>query len=154
MSERINPPACMTVPAVPRGRGKPLAAKSAGLRERAWWLIRTLCKPFTLDDLLFTLNDSGQADAVGHLGKYLRHLERCGVLTRLARRAPGRAPTSNGCVIWRLRRDLGPKAPVWRDKAQALWDPNGKTEIRPADVRLDEARPAGERTEGTEEARA
>lgn len=124
MSKRINPPARMAVRVAPRGRGKPQANTSSGLRERAWWLIRTLAQPFTLDDLLYTLNDGGKRDAYGNLSKYVAKLAAVGVLSRLERRAPGRGITSNGCVIWRLRVDLGPKAPVWRRAAAALWDPN------------------------------
>lgn len=110
--------------ATARRRGKPFAASAGGLRERAWWLARTT-RRFTLDELLLTLADGTEGDAAGNLGKYLRGLERVGVLRRLARRVPGLAPTSNGHVIWRLVRDLGPLAPVWRQRGGgAVWDPN------------------------------
>lgn len=79
---------------------------------------------FTLDDLLLTLAEPGMRDAPGNLLKYVRALERVGVLVRLQRRVPGQALQSNGHVIWRLARDLGRQAPVWRSRQQLLWDPN------------------------------
>jgi hypothetical protein len=135
VSETIDPVARMTVRPVRRGRGRPEAARCSGLRERAWWLMRTLPR-FTLDDLLFTLADGGERDAAGNLRKYCRALERVGVLRRLDRRAPGRAPTSNGLVIWRLVRDLGRQAPVWRTGMQALWDPNCNAYLWPVQTAL------------------
>lgn len=108
---------------VPAKRGRPYTRKTSGLRERAWWLMRKLPR-FTIDDLLFTLADGGEQDAPGNLTKYVRALERVGVLSRLMRRAPGNTPTSNGHVIWRLARDLGRTAPVWRSASQQLFDPN------------------------------
>jgi hypothetical protein len=131
MSERIQPVARMTVTVCRRGKGRPQQQRTSGLRERAWWLMRQHPR-FTLDDLLFTLNDSGAKDAPGNLTKYIAGLEAVGVLVRLQRRAPGRAPTSNGHVIWRLARDLGRQAPVWRAKQRALWDPNSSTLIAAA----------------------
>ncbi|MBL8350489.1 MAG: hypothetical protein JNL87_09250 [Burkholderiaceae bacterium] len=113
----------MTVPVAPRRRGRPAAKRTRGLRERAWWVMRELPR-FTLDDLLLTLVDDGQKDAPSNLQKYISALERVGVLVRLQRRVPGSAPTSNGHVIWRLARDLGRAAPVWRSTQRVVFDPN------------------------------
>lgn len=121
MCDRIASPASMAVPPQRRRRIRKVCT---GLRDRAWWLIRALGKPFTVDDLLFTISDGGAKDPAGNLARYLLALERAGVLARLQRRAPGRSPTSNGLVIWRLVRDLGPRAPVRRRDGQGLWDPN------------------------------
>ena len=117
-----NTAARMTVPCQ-RGRGRPVVGHATGLRQKAWWVIRSLPR-FTLDDLLFQLADGTQRDAPANLQKYISALERVGVLVRLQRRMPGKAPTSNGHVIWRLARDLGRTAPVWRAKQQVLFDPN------------------------------
>ena len=122
MTSVTNTVARMTVPCR-RGRGRLLAKRSSGLRERAWWLMCQV-RRFTLDDLLLTLADGTQRDAPGNLQKYISALERVGVLVRLARRMPGNTPTSNGHVIWRLARDLGRTAPVWRARQQVLFDPN------------------------------
>ena len=120
MTRVCNPAARMTVPVK---RGRPFTPRTTGLRERSWWVIRSLPR-FTLDDLLFQLADGTQRDAPANLQKYNSALERVGVLVRLARRMPGNTPTSNGHVIWRLARDLGRAAPVWRAKQQVLFDPN------------------------------
>jgi len=112
----------MTVP-VQRSRGRPHAKKTRGLRQRAWWVMREVPR-FTLDDLLLTLVDDGQKDAPSNLQKYISALERVGVLVRLARRVAGSTPTSNGHVIWRLARDLGRAAPVWRSAQRVVFDPN------------------------------
>lgn len=132
MVQITNTAARMTVP-VRRGRGRPLAKKTRGLRERAWWVMREVPR-FTLDDLLLTLVDGGQKDAPSNLQKYISALERVGVLERLQRRAPGNSPTSNGHVIWRLARDLGRKAPVWRGAQQVLFDPNNGALMPPLAV--------------------
>ena len=122
MTAVANTAARMTVPCQ-RGRGRPVAGHTTGLRQKAWWVMRSLPR-FTLDDLLFQLADGSQRDAPSNLQRYISALERVGVLVRLARRMPGNTPTSNGHVIWRLARDLGRAAPVWRAKQQVLFDPN------------------------------
>jgi hypothetical protein len=129
----------MTVVVPRRPTGRPAARQATGLRERAWWLIRTLRKPFTLDDLLFTLNDGGFKDAHGNLLVYLKRLEITGVVGRLKRRAIGASPQSRGAVLWRLRQDLGPVPPVWRSKNGALWDPNSQVLIPPIEAEAEAA---------------
>lgn len=118
----------MTVARPRRGRGHPHAKRTTGLRERAWWVMREVPR-FTLDDLLLKLAEPGMKDAPGNLLKYISALERVGVLKRLERRVPGTSLTSNGHVIWRLARDLGRQAPVWRSAQQVLWDPNAAVAI-------------------------
>lgn len=104
-------------------RGRPHAKSSSGLRARAWWVIRK-DRIFTLEKMLFSVADGSERDAPGNLQKYISALERVGVLARLERREPGAAATSNGHVVWRLVRDLGRKAPVWRAAQSVLFDPN------------------------------
>lgn len=133
MSERILGPARMSVPCPARPRGRPITDQTSGLRERAWWLMRQLPR-FTLDELLLTLADGSERDAESNLRKYIRRLERSGVLARLQRRAPGASKRSNGQLIWRLARDLGRLAPVWRGAQGALWDPNKGELIQPPPV--------------------
>lgn len=106
-----------------RGRGRPMRQRTSGLRERAWWLMRQVPR-FTLDDLLLTLVDGSEGDPKSNLLKYVSALERVGVLARHSRRQPGTALTSPGAVIWKLVRDLGRQAPVWRSQHQVLFDPN------------------------------
>lgn len=58
---------------------------------------------------------------------YLRKLARAGIVVRMAVRAKGDAPTSNGFVRFALPRDLGPLAPVTRKGF--VFDPNSKSKI-------------------------
>lgn len=60
--------------------------KTIGLRQRAWWVMRR-CVSFTLPELLATLADGSERDAINNLGKYVRALERQGS-------SPGKASAS------------------------------------------------------------
>lgn len=115
---------------VARRRGRPHAQCSTGLRARAWWVIRKE-RLFTLEKLLFSVADGSERDATANLQKYISALERVGVLVRLARRALGTTATNNGHghVVWRLVRDLGRQAPVWRSVQKVLFDPNSSALI-------------------------
>lgn len=99
-----------------------MGVKASGLRVKAWRTIRHLRK-FTLNELLDINATGAEKDAPSNLLKYLARLEQYGVLVRLARRA-GDAMTSPGHVVWRLERDLGWDAPVWRNVQKVLWNPN------------------------------
>jgi hypothetical protein len=108
---------------------------SYGLRQRAWWVMRRRIK-FALPDLLSTLADGTERDAAGNLGKYLRALERAGILRRNTERKPGATLTSNGYISYLLVVNEGRKAPVWRQKANEVYDPNtGK--VHPMEARDD-----------------
>ena len=86
---------------------------------------------FTIDRLLETYATGAEKDAHNNVAHYLEQLEACGVVTRLSRRQPGEAQNSRGYVVWRLTRNLGLLAPVWRWKQKALWDPNRKEVVVP-----------------------
>lgn len=120
-AERCRPTSARCAVVVRRGR--PNTKFGTGLRARAWWLIRK-DRIFTLEKMLFSVADGSERDAPGNLQKYISALERVGVLARLEHREPGAAATSNGHVVWRLVRDLGRKAPVWRTAQNVLFDPN------------------------------
>lgn len=111
------------------GQGEKPRTRTTGLRERAWWHLRAH-KVVTLKDLLTTHALGHEAAPDTNLFKYLSALARAGVLARIARRVPARQ--SRGLVQWRLVRDLGPKAPVWRERSFAVYDPNAD-EILPLD---------------------
>lgn len=89
-----------------------------GLRQRAWWVMRRRIG-FTLIELLATLADGSERDAAGNLGKYLRALEKAGIV-----RQPGAALTSPGSLRYQLIINAGRKAPVWRAKTNTVFDPN------------------------------
>lgn len=103
------------------GQGERPRQKTAGLRERAWWHFRAH-KVASMRELLTTHADGDEKAAHINVYKYLMALERAGILARLPYRAPARQ--SRGMVLWRLARDLGPKAPVWRQVAKTVFDPN------------------------------
>ena len=94
-----------------------------GLRGRCWWLMRQV-GTFTIHQLLETYADGTEKEPHANIGFYLRRLEAHGVVERLERRQPGAAASSNGFIIWQLKRNLGALAPVWRRQQQVLWDPN------------------------------
>lgn len=95
--------------------------RTCGLRERAWWHLRAH-QYATLRELMTTHATGHERDAETNLLKYLSALEKAGILAR-AGRLP--AKQSRGRVLWRLVLDLGPKAPVWREKSRQIYDPNG-----------------------------
>lgn len=93
-----------------------------GLRQRAWWVMQRRVV-FTLPELLSTLATGAEKDAQSNLGKYIKALADTGFL-EIDGRAPPDSPTSNGCIRYRLVRDNGRKAPVWRQRAGGVYDPN------------------------------
>ena len=104
----------------PNGRPR---FKTRGLRQRAWWVLRNR-KEVTIEGLLNTLNDGQQKDAPSNLGKYLRALERAGIIKRSAQRVPGTALTSNGHIRYILVIDCGLEAPLWRANKKEVYAPS------------------------------
>ncbi|MGE5621485.1 MAG: hypothetical protein ACM3VY_00515 [Candidatus Bathyarchaeota archaeon] len=104
------------------GQGERPRQRTVGLRERAWWHFRAH-RLATLKELLTTHADGTEKAADNNLYKWLAALEKVGILQRSARRLPARQ--SRGQVQWKLAKDLGPKAPVWRQVAREIFDPNG-----------------------------
>lgn len=104
------------------GQGQRPRNRTSGLRERAWWHLRAH-RVATLRDILTTHAEGHEAAPDINVYKYLAALERAGILVRSAQRLPARQ--SRGRVQWRLARDLGPKAPVWRESRREIFDPNG-----------------------------
>ena len=93
-----------------------------GLRQRAWWVMRRH-GVFTLPELLATLASGAERDAESNLGRYVRALAKAGIL-KIEGRATPEKMTSNGCIRYRLAVDNGRKAPVWRNRAGVVYDPN------------------------------
>ncbi len=106
------------------GQGERAARRHTGtLREKSWRAVRQRRK-FSLNDLIVLVADGDERDIESNLGKYVRALERAGYLARMPRKEPGVAPTSNGHLRYILVRDTGPLAPVWRQSANTVYDPN------------------------------
>lgn len=105
-----------------------------GLRPRAWWVMRRRIS-FTISELMATLCDGTERDANGNLAKWLRALEKAGIVAREEKRQAGNALTSPGMLRYKLVINAGRQAPVWRAKSNTVYDPN--TEII---YQLDEVR--------------
>ena len=134
MAKPVKPTPAAAPAAKPK-RGRPFAKGGAaggatGLRGKCWWLMREL-GTFTIDRLLETYATGEEKDAHNNVDNYLFRLAACGVVERLHKRQPGEALTSPGYVVWRLARNLGPLAPVWRREQKVLWDPNRRQVVVP-----------------------
>ena len=108
------------VPVSP-GQGQRPRKKTVGLRERAWWELRAHGLA-SLKQITTTHAEGNEKAADMNLYKYLAALEKAGILTRSCKNLPARQ--GKGRVQWLLAIDLGPKAPVWRQLAQEVFDPN------------------------------
>lgn len=95
---------------------------TTGLRQQAWWVMRRRIV-FTLPELLATIATGAERDAESNIGRYVRALEKVGIL-KVDGRAPPENLTSNGCIRYRVAIDNGRKAPVWRQRAGGVYDPN------------------------------
>lgn len=96
-----------------------------GLRQRAWWVMRKRIN-FTVQELLSTLADGTERDAASNIGKYVRALEKAGIVQREEKRQAGSALTSPGMLRYRLVINAGRKAPVWRTRNNMVYDPNSE----------------------------
>lgn len=98
---------------------------TGGLRVKAWWVLRKK-RHVTLSELLLTICDGSEKSAETNLRGWLNKLVTAGLLER-ERVADGKL-TSNGSYLYRLVKDIGPKAPVVRASVSKIFDPNnGKT---------------------------
>jgi DNA-binding MarR family transcriptional regulator len=107
--------------AVHSGQGAHPRPKTIGLRARAWWEIHAH-QTVSLERILSTHASGHEKDGARNIYKYLCALEAAGILRRLERKLP--AQPSRGRAQWALARSLGPKAPVYRQKANEVYDPN------------------------------
>lgn len=98
-------------------------------RIDAWRAMRIKGGAFTLSDLIMSVARGDEKDIRINLGKYLSALESAGYLIKLSKREPGISPTSNGFARWRLVKDTGPQAPIWRQGLGTVFDPNTGEEI-------------------------
>jgi hypothetical protein len=101
---------------------------------------------FTINRLLETYATGDEKDAHNNINNFLFRLEAVGVVRRMDQRQPGESLTSPGYVVWRLERNLGMRAPVWRREQKVLWDPNAQCVLLP--LASSEAEDTGVRHEG------
>ncbi len=104
-------------------RGKCRVPQRDTLRQRAWNTIR-MGSAVTITDLLMAAKMGGERTAENNLHGYLRALVKFGYLIELPCRASGTKRNSNGFKRWRILKDTGPIAPVWRAASNTLFDHN------------------------------
>ncbi|EFO32468.1 conserved hypothetical protein [Roseibium sp. TrichSKD4] len=104
-------------------RGRCRAAQPNTLRQRAWNAMR-MSGAFTIGDLVMAAACGVEKDPEGNLRRYLKALVNAGYLVELPVRAASSKLTSNGFKRFRLVRDTGPVAPVWRHRSKGLFDHN------------------------------
>jgi len=81
------------------------------LRQRAWSAMR-LMTTFTTVDILLRAAKPDETACESNLARYLRALIAAGLIVETPRRSfVGQAPSSNGCKVYRLIKDIGEIAP-------------------------------------------
>ncbi|WP_319530844.1 hypothetical protein [uncultured Cohaesibacter sp.] len=93
------------------------------MRQRAWTAMR-MSGTFTVGDIAMAAASGSEVSPEQNLQKYFWALKRAGYLAELPIRAKGTALTSNGFKRFRLMRDTGPTAPVFRANKDCLFDHN------------------------------
>ncbi|WP_197484845.1 hypothetical protein, partial [Methylomonas koyamae] len=76
----------------------------------------------TLTDLMMAVCNGSEKNAETNLRRWLNKLIAAGLLTR--ERVDDGKLTSNGTFRYTLVKDVGPKAPVTRESAGEVYDPN------------------------------
>jgi hypothetical protein len=98
-------------------------SRSTGLKDKIWAALRMLRKA-TVPELLEIVQADGLTDPDALANRYLRMLRKAGVTAPTTKRVAGTAMTSPGFPQHVLLRDLGPKAPIWKQASRRLFDPN------------------------------
>lgn len=93
------------------------------LRQRAWNTMR-ISSSFSISDLIVAAASGSERNAENNLQLYCRKLASAGYLAELPVRQAGTRLTSNGFKRYRLLKDTGNIAPVWRPKKRELFDHN------------------------------
>lgn len=96
-------------------------------RARAWRAMRVR-RVFSLGDIIADARD-GEADPYDNLTRYVRLLIAAKYMVEVPVRTPGTSLTSPGFKRYRLVRDTGPKAPVYRPELGTMADFNTESEV-------------------------
>ena len=91
-------------------------------RERAWRSMR-IRRAFSIGDVAADAATGDQA-GIDNARRYIRNLIAAGYVAELPRRQAGTRLTSPGSKQYRLLKDTGPRAPVYRPKRDAVHDYN------------------------------
>lgn len=104
-------------------RGKCRAPQRNTLRQRAWNVMR-MGGTFTISDLAMAAADGGEKAVECNLRKYIAALVKAGYIVEMPIRAASTKLTSNGFKRFRLLKDTGSQAPVWRPRQKNIFDYN------------------------------
>ncbi|TCT37672.1 helix-turn-helix transcriptional regulator [Martelella mediterranea] len=97
------------------------------LRQRAWAAMR-MSASFTLGDLVVAASRDDR-DATSNAGRYVRALVLAGYVIEMPVRQKGTRMTSNGFKRYRLVRNTGPVAPVYRPGKHTIYDYNLREDV-------------------------
>lgn len=107
----------------PKASYSTVRAHKDTFRARAWRSMRIRGR-FTIGDILADAERDDEADAKSNAQRYISALCRVGHVRELPKRRPGTSMGSNGQKVFRLSKNTGPLAPVWREKSRVLHDFN------------------------------
>ena len=116
-------------PAKPHGK---IRRQHDTFRVRAWKAMRVL-GIFTLGEVIAAA-ERGETDPSYNLRHYVRVLVKAGYVVELRSKSQGTKPTSSGFKRFRLIRNTGALAPVYRPEPRVLFDFNTGAEIQIAEV--------------------
>ncbi|KRB58486.1 hypothetical protein ASE04_27630 [Rhizobium sp. Root708] len=96
--------------------------RSSTLNQRLWTVMR-MSSSFTIADIVISARRE-EADPEHLARRYVAHLVAAGYVQELAGRVKGNRPGSQGFKRFRLLKNTGEYAPVWRSKTNAVHDFN------------------------------
>lgn len=96
--------------------------RSSTLGQRLWTVMR-MSSSFTIAEIVISARRE-ERDPEHLARRYIAHLVSAGYVKELPGRAPGSRPGSHGFKRFRLIRNTGEFAPVWRSKPNAVHDFN------------------------------
>lgn len=97
-------------------------------RQRVWTVMR-MSGSFTLGDLVMAAAGADDRDAGSNASFYIRRLIGAGYVFELPVRQRDTKVTSNGIKRFRLLKDTGPKAPVYRSRTRSIYDYNTAEDV-------------------------
>ncbi|MUO78172.1 hypothetical protein GOZ78_08970 [Agrobacterium vitis] len=97
-------------------------------RQRVWTAIR-MGGNFTIGDIVMVAATAEDKDADNNARWYVRRLKSAGYVVELPIRQRGTKLTSSGHKRFRLVKDTGAKAPVYRPKTKMLHDYNLREDV-------------------------
>jgi hypothetical protein len=97
-------------------------------RQRIWTAMR-MGGVFTIGDIVMVAATAEDKDPENNASWYVRRLKAAGYVIELPIRQRGTKLTSSGYKRWRLLKDTGIKAPVYRPKTKTLHDYNSGEDV-------------------------